>query len=273
MICHPPTRPLLLRPPNLTFGAIAGLIYTVVISVSLATPPRFQFNNDAFTHQIQEQLRQNVLSLTSPQRGKPNAFVDLINARFETRKGLPLWIGCGWGSVESRYNFEPRLTKLPDDPILILAAGYLRCQRIDISVLDPRVPVAFYPSGHFGDYVYENVLITDRLELSDEMMLRQLFFLMVESAAAVDEDWSVWPGEAQTEMKVSDFRDETGFVPEMLIELVGETVVRMEMNFTRQQVLIQSGDLWETYTLDPGSAAALKEMVIAEQIKQRQASE
>lgn len=192
---------------------------------------------------------------------RTNRSVDPRYSRWKWGFANDYWAGCGFGT-ENRFNFERRPMKLPDDPTLILGAGYLKCERIDISILEPRVHVESYPTGYFGDHVYENVLIEKRVEFSDEAVLRQLFFLMVEAATGVDDNWSFLLDDMNADLNVADFRKATGFIPELLIEFVGETNVRVEMNLNRRRVLILSGDRWEVYELHSKSAAAVENIAI-----------
>jgi len=257
---------------NLTVGVFVLLVCSAVTNATTAAHKQFQLNNDVFTRRIQEQLRRNAAPLILPKTWQTNVSVTSRYPPWAMSRRSFLWAGCGWGTP-GKFNFEQRQTKLPDDPTLILAAGYQKCERIDISILDSSVPVYAYPAGYFGDYVYESVLIADRMEFSDEDSLRHIFILTVEAAAMVDDIWPFWLDERPSEVTLVDFRKETGFNPELLIEFVGETNVRIEINLTMQRVLILSGDRWESYALDPGSAAALQNIASAKQAKLRQSRE
>ena len=59
MFPHFLTLPTFSARRNPILGPIAVMIYLTVTGILSAAPPRFQFNHDAFTHQIQELLRQN----------------------------------------------------------------------------------------------------------------------------------------------------------------------------------------------------------------------
>ena len=170
------------------------------------------------------------------------------------------WGGCGGGRA-TNDNFEPRLSKLPADPTLILADAYLKCRLIKATAFEARVPIALYPDGYFGDLEFEGRLISDRAELSTEAELKRLFELLVRAAKEPD-DWEMkFHVENGLEPKLSDFRNETCFTPELLFEFVGETVVRIEINLTIERLLIQAGDRWEYYTLDWRSAAVLSKII------------
>jgi hypothetical protein len=179
------------------------------------------------------------------------------------------WRTCGFGGVGD-LNGEPRTTKLPADPILVLGESYLKCQMIKAALLEPTVSVEFYPPGYFGEYEYEGLLASDRFEFSDEATLEKLFKLLVEVVKVPDngemiEDF-LYDFE-EPELKLADYRKQTGFFPEFIFEFVGEKPLRMEINLTKGRLLIQAGDQWDGYEIDRRSAAALRELLLADRKK------
>ena len=178
--------------------------------------------------------------------------------------------GCGGGRVES-VNFEQRKSKLPADPVLVLGDVYLRCTLIKAVAIEPAVVMTDYPRGYFGDYEYAGWLVTDRFEFSDEPTLKRIFQLLVEAVASPDYDAMFEELENDsngTELKLADYRKQTGFVPEMVFELVGEKTLRMEINLTRGRLLIQTGEKWDGYMLDRWSGADLRALLSAERERQ-----
>ncbi len=250
------------------FRAIALFVLALAVNCSPAASLTFKFDHEAFTQWIQERLQKSTPPTEPPSAWKAKIRIEPHPLKADPDKRRAFWITCG-GGFSNRFVFEQRATKLPDDPTLILASGYRSCQRMDIFILEPRVPVAFYPTGYFGDYVYENILVKDRMELFDETLLRQLFLLIAEGAIAVNDLEAYWFDEPQL-VQVTDFRKESHFIPELVIEMVSPDEVRIELDFTHEKILIQKADRWESYLLDPGAAAAIRKIVADEQIKNGQ---
>jgi len=173
------------------------------------------------------------------------------------------WGGCGGGRS---LVVEPRITKLPSDPMLMLGDGYLKCRMVRAALFEPAISVASYPPGYFGEYVYEGLLVSDWIEFFDETLLRQLFAVLVETPNGPDEEMEYyeWDNEA---LKLAELRKGTGFFPELVIEFIGEAPLAIEINLTRGRMLIQAGDKWDFYSVDRLSAAALRTMLVAEQTK------
>ena len=132
-----------------------------------------------------------------------------------------------------------------------------------VAILDYRVPVDHYPTDYFGDYVENNLLVVYRKEFSDEASLRRFFLSVTKAIARADEDWLYFllDRDPQTEIKIDDFRTEGGFVPEAVLEFAGKTPVRVEINFNAGQALIQSGERWEVYEMEPAGASALENLI------------
>lgn len=171
----------------------------------------------------------------------------------------PLWFRCrcGWGG---RFESPQRVTRLPD-PVLAMAEAFRGCRAIQAAVLDLRVPVASCPEGFFGDWVHEGVLVVQRLEIADETTIQRVFALLVEAVGPPDDALEFWIEEPTLEPAVADYRQETGFVPELAVEFVGVVPLRVEISLTQQRLLVQAGDKWDGYALDRWSAASLKELL------------
>ncbi len=226
--------------------------------------------DEAFVLSVEEFMSRSLLSVAAPKLPPAQVVVALRYPPPESRRTrFHPWSGCGWGSAVYP---APRMTKLPVNPIFILVAGYRQCRRIVATMIEPRVPVGLYPAGHFGDFIYEGLLVSDRLEFSDEPTLQQVFGLLAETAEEPESDWAwYFEGWDDPELKLVEYRNKTRFTPELLLEFVGETTVRIELNLTTRRLLVQTGERWEMYTLDQRSGAALQNLVTAEQTRRRQA--
>ncbi len=250
--------------------ALVIVLLLGIAAHSAVAAPLGPLIDDTITRRIRSYLAHNLASITP-------ITATLLPIAVEPRYPPPpvlraksyYWGDCGGGRA-TNDTFEPRLTKLPADPTLILADGYLKCRLIKATTFEARVPIALYPDGYFGDLEYEGRLISDRVELSTEAELKQLFELLVRAAKEPD-DWEMeFYVENGLEPKLSDFRNESCFIPELLFEFVGETVVRIEINLTTERLLIQAGDRWECYTLDWRCATALSKIIGTEQTRLRQ---
>ncbi|MEO6992868.1 MAG: hypothetical protein ABI273_04500 [Lacunisphaera sp.] len=183
-----------------------------------------------------------------------------------SRKDFPparaMWSTCGWG-VAYPTNFAPRITKLPADPVLVLANGYLKCKSIRSALFEPQVSVADYPAGHFGDYEYAGLLVPAWIEFSDETSLRKIFHTLTSLADGPDDIWYDYYEADDSPVKLADYRQTTTFTPELLIEFVGGTNLRVELNFTQGRMLIQVDDRWDSYHLNQHQAGLLRKIIAA----------
>jgi hypothetical protein len=169
--------------------------------------------------------------------------------------------GCGHAYPVSFADF-PATAEFPD-LYRTLGDAYLNCRLIRASLLDQRVSAGHFPEGHFGEWVYEGVLVAGRTDFTDETVLRHVFTLVMETVAGPEDLLEYWTGELDAVNSIRDYRKTTGFVPEMTFEFVGVVPVRVELNTAQERVLIQAGDKWGGYLLDRGSAAALRELLKA----------
>jgi len=167
------------------------------------------------------------------------------------------WGGCGGGRT---LVVEPRVTKLPVDPMLVLSDSYLKCEKVRAAFFGPVVSVASYPPGYFGDYEYEGQLVSDWIEISDEGLLQQLFTVLVEVADGPDEDMDYYEWDSET-LQLAALSKRTGFSPEMVVEFVGDAPLAVEINLSSGRMLIQAGDKWDFYSVDRLSAAALRDLL------------
>jgi hypothetical protein len=172
------------------------------------------------------------------------------------------WITCGWG-LTNPVNFESRVTKLPADPVLVLADGYLKCKSIRSALFDPQVSVAGYPAGHFGDYEYAGLLVPAWIEFFDEANLREIFHTLAGVADGPDSSAFAYYEMEDPQMKLADYRRASGFSPELLVEFVGGTDLRIEVNFTQGRMLIQVDNRWDFYNLNQPQAGFLREIITA----------
>ncbi|HEY4247956.1 MAG TPA: hypothetical protein VGM64_13970 [Lacunisphaera sp.] len=179
-----------------------------------------------------------------------------------SRAARAVWITCGWG-VTNPINFESRVTKLPADPVLVLANGYLKCQSIRSALFDPQVSVAGYPAGHFGDDEYAGLLVPAWIEFFDEASLRKIFHTLAGVADGPDSSAFAYYEMEDPQMKLAEYRRASGFSPELLVEFVGGTDLRIEVNFTQGRMLIQVDDRWDFYNLDQHQAGCLREIIAA----------
>jgi hypothetical protein len=165
---------------------------------------------------------------------------------------------CDFGFVAA----PRRETRLPD-PVAVIGAAYLQSRSVRGTLLDPQVHVDTYPEGHFGSWVQDGVLVTDRIEITSETALREVFGLLVEAIGDSEEDSDCWVGELPSGTSPGDYRRSGRFVPEMSFEFVGDVPLRVELNLRQERLLIQAGDKWEVRVLDRWSGAALRRLLAA----------
>ena len=238
-------------------AGLAILLIGVAISTAFATGG-VPVGDDGFGLRIQEYMARSIAAAPPPKFLHREVSVAPHYPSLEPRRSrYSYWSGCGGTGRMGNFNFEPRATKLPVDPTLVLGSAYLRCRIIKAAIIDSRVPVASYPAGYFGDFEYEGLLVSDWLEFADEAMLRRLFGLSVELAGEPDFWEPDFDAKDGHDIMLADYRKDSGFTPEVLLEFFGETTLRVEINLTTERLLIQAGDRWECYGLDKWRAVAL----------------
>lgn len=161
-------------------------------------------------------------------------------------------------------DFDSR-RRLPTDPTSLLSDSYMKCRLIKAALLETRVPILAYPAGYFGDLEYDGLLVSDWFEFSDEAMLKNLFGLLVEVIDGPDYGELDFYLDGTLDLKLSDYRKNTGFNPELVFEFIGDTPLRIEVSLTAKRLVIQAGEKWDFYCLDQWSAAALKDILTTEQ--------
>jgi hypothetical protein len=161
-----------------------------------------------------------------------------------------------------RVSGERRKTMLAD-PVAAIGAAYLQSRSVKAALLDPRVHVDSYPEGRFGSWLQDGVLVTERVEITGESEIRQVFALLVEAIEGPDETFDYLGEEPSSGTSLADYRRNTGFVPEVTFEFVGATSLRAELSLKQGRLLLQAGDRWEVYALDRWSGAALKQLLSA----------
>ena len=178
----------------------------------------------------------------------PRPFSQAVEPHFhllEMHLGRSAYLfGCSGDGI-ANLDFKPRQTKLPVDPTLIIANGYLKCKMVKATIIDPRILITDYPAGYFGDFESEGQLVIDWFEIANEPQLKQLFDQLVRIAKEPN-DWERGYNYFNSlDPKLADFRNSMGFTPELLFEFVGDVSIKIEINVTTERVLIQSGDRWE----------------------------
>lgn len=148
------------------------------------------------------------------------------------------------------------------DPVGEIGVAYLKSRSVKATRFDSEFRVSDHPDGHFGSWVQDGLLVTERMEFTDEATLRQVFALLVEAIGEPDDEPYDWWLEAPgPKMSPADFRQHSGFVPELSFEFVGEVPLRVEFNLRQRRLLIQAADRWGVYALDRWSAAALRDLL------------
>jgi len=195
----------------------------------------------------------------------PSPAISVEPRRPESKAGLGAarssWLFHGCGHSSSLQVME-RKSDLPD-PVSALGAAFLKCRAVKAEALDPRVPVSRYPEGYFGDWVDDGVLVTERVEFTDEERIRQVFALLVEAVGDPDVTFDDEIEMSGFQESVANYRQDTGFVPELIFEFAGAVPLRFEINVSQHRLLVQAGDKWGGYTLDRWSATALQELLTA----------
>lgn len=166
----------------------------------------------------------------------------------------------GWGS--SYVDVLPRESKLAD-PVRAMGAAYRQCRAIAVGMLEPGVRVAEYPEGYFGDLVSEGVLRVTRFDVSDEAELGRLFALLVGSLGEPDEPY-LWPDGPMGGTSLGEIRQESGFVPDLTFEFVGELPVRVEVSKAQQRVLVLAGGKWDVYQTNSWAVGAFEQFLTPE---------
>lgn len=174
---------------------------------------------------------------------------------------------CGCRSMAiDVYSVEPRPSKLSTSPALLVSESYLKCQAINVGVIEPRVLATDYPPGHFGAFEYAGLLVSDWLEISEEASLRRLFALLIEvvgeSTTANNDEGGLL--ELDEAFSLADYRKDYDFRPELVLEFVGASPLIVELDLTKQRLLIQVNDRWDVLVLDPWSATALGALIVTE---------
>jgi hypothetical protein len=149
------------------------------------------------------------------------------------------------------------------DPIGLLGAAFRSCQSVSAVRLDLHVDVGSYGEGHFGNWARDGRLVTGRVELTDELLLRQAFLLLVEALGEADDADEYCFGDAAPEATISDHRRDTDFRPEVFLIFSGTDPLYVEMSLSQMRMLIRAGDKWETYVLDRWGADALKDFLFS----------
>jgi hypothetical protein len=229
--------------------------------------------NEAFTVRLPVFIMSQATLSAVPARALSPTMVGLRYPPPDKRKVYySHWRTCGGGFV-GKYNLEPRATALPVDPTLILAEAYRKCRMVKAAMIEASVRVASYPADYFGEFEYDGLLVSDWFEFSDETVLRQLFGLFVEARKEPDYGEMDFDEMTGLDLKLADYRINTGFIPDLLFEFIGDTTLRVEINLRTERMLILTGERWEAYTFDQWSVAALKQLMEAERSQASRAAQ
>jgi hypothetical protein len=185
----------------------------------------------------------------------------------EPHRPPPVAMVCGggrWfgrcGCFSSGFVFPRRESQLVD-PAGAMGAAYLQCRAIQAEVFAPLVRVEFYPDGYFGDWVQQGTLVSKRWRLTDESRIRWLFLLLVESVGAPDEVEAIWLEDLSPASTSADYKRDTGFLPDYGFEFVGVIPLRVELSLSKRRLLVQQGEKWASFGLDPWCAAAFIDLM------------
>lgn len=146
-------------------------------------------------------------------------------------------------------------------PVGALGDAYLGCRQVKVTVLDPRVQVADYPDGHFGDWVRDGWLVTQRVGIRDEARIRQVFDLLLEATIETADPEELYFEESESLDTLAEYRRLTRHAPDLIVEFIGVVPFRAEICLERQTVVFISASEWELGRLDAAAVAALREVV------------
>ncbi len=168
------------------------------------------------------------------------------------------WKLCG---MAAGWTFPERAWTLAS-PVGALGDAFLGCRQVKVTVLDPRVRVADYPDGHFGDWVRDGWLVTRRVGIRDEARIRQVFDLLLEATIESAEPEALYFEEAAPLDTYEEYRRLTKHAPDLIVEFIGVAPFRAEICFEQQTVVFISATEWEPGLLDKAAVTALREFVL-----------
>lgn len=167
------------------------------------------------------------------------------------------WKLCG---MAAGWTFPERAWTLAS-PVGALGDAYLGCRQVKVTVLDPRVRVADYPGGHFGEWVRDGWLVTRRVGIRDEARIRQVFDLLLEATLESAEPEELYFEETASLDSFEEYRRQAKHAPDLIVEFIGPVPFRAEICLERQIVMFISATEWEPGQLDKAAATALRELV------------
>ncbi len=167
------------------------------------------------------------------------------------------WKLCG---MAAGWTFPVRAWTLAS-PVGALGDAYLGCRQVKVTVLDPRVRVADYPDGHFGEWVRDGWLVTRRVGIRDEARIRRVFDLLLEATIETAEPEELYFEETAPLDTFEDYRRQAKHAPDFIVEFIGIVPFRAEICLERQTVVFISATEWEPGQLDKNAVAALRELV------------
>lgn len=173
-------------------------------------------------------------------------------------RSVPLhWKLCG---MVAGWTFPERAWTLAS-PVGALGDAFLGCRQVKVTVLDPRVRVADYPDGHFGEWVRDGWLVTRRVAIRDEARIRQIFDLLLEATIETSEPEELYFEEASSLGTFEEYRRRARHAPDLIVEFIGAVLFRAEICFERQTVVFISATEWEPGQLDVVAETALRKLV------------
>lgn len=167
------------------------------------------------------------------------------------------WKLCG---MAAGWTFPERAWTLAS-PVGALGDAFLGCRQVKVTVLDPRVQVADYPDGHFGDWVREGWLVTQRVGIRDEARIRQVFDLLLEATIETAEPEELYFEESAPLGTLEEYRQQTRHAPDLIVEFIGVVPFRAEISLEQQTVVFISATEWEPGRLDAATATALRNLI------------
>lgn len=167
------------------------------------------------------------------------------------------WKLCG---MAAGWTFPEREWTLAS-PVGALGDAFLGCRQVKVTVLDPRVRVADYPDGHFGDWVRDGWLVTRRAGIRDEARIRQVFDLLLEAMIESAEPEELYFEESAPFDTFAEYRRLTKHAPDLIVEFIGVVPFRAEICLERQTVVFISATEWEPGQMDKAAVTALRELV------------
>ena len=95
------------------------------------------------------------------------------------------------------------------------------------------------------------------------MRMRDLFQLLAQCVTAPQDTDEYWIDETAFDESAADYRHDAGFASEWTIEFVGDVPLRLDLDARGSRLLLEAGDRWDSYELDPTRLRQLQELLVA----------